>query len=230
MIAQQLALADGKPALEEAGIVAAGEFARLAAGERISGDGLGMGNEAAGEKRPAGLLDAQNRERVAMRSCDDCLDIAGRRRWRGTFREGGARWLFQAPPPPDNVPRLWLPLAPPPFRSADLSPKGRGNWLRHANLSPKIRRDGCKLPRPFGERSAERSGGGVRGNVIVCKRLCTRPPMQSHQAGTFQISFAYSRMVRSDENQPICATLRMARAYQSGRSRQTSSTRRWVAA
>src|SRR5690606_30498358 len=54
--------------------------------------------------------------------------------------------------------------------------------------------------------------------------------MQSHHAGTFQISLAYSRMVRSDENHPIWATLRMARAYQSQRSRHISSTVRCAAA
>ena len=54
--------------------------------------------------------------------------------------------------------------------------------------------------------------------------------MQSHHVATFQISFAYWRMVRSEENQPIRATLRIARAYQSGLLRQTLSTSRWVAA
>ena len=34
--------------------------------------------------------------------------------------------------------------------------------------------------------------------------------MQSHQTATFQISFAYWRMVRSEENQPMRATLRIA--------------------
>src|SRR5690606_3266362 len=70
-----------------------------------------------------------------------------------------------------------------------------------------------------------RQAAPLSGYWMRCRLL-----MQSHQAGTFQISFAYSRIVRSEENQPTRATLRIALEFQSGLLRQTSSTVRWVAA
>ena len=60
-------------------------------------------------------------------------------------------------------------------------------------------------------------------------RLC-RGPLRHHQAfgTTFQISLAYSRIVRSEENQPTRDVLRTAARHHEAESRQRSSTRRWV--
>src|SRR3954454_16812976 len=44
--------------------------------------------------------------------------------------------------------------------------------------------------------------------------------------GTFQISWAYSRMVRSEENQAMRATLRMEARVQAGATCQRASTLR----
>src|SRR5271166_178308 len=44
--------------------------------------------------------------------------------------------------------------------------------------------------------------------------------------GTFQISCAYSAIVRSEENQPICAVLRIAERHQEDLSRQRLKTLR----
>ena len=46
--------------------------------------------------------------------------------------------------------------------------------------------------------------------------------------GTFQISSAYSRMVRSDENHAIRATLRMPARVQAEPARQRASMPRWA--
>ncbi len=45
----------------------------------------------------------------------------------------------------------------------------------------------------------------------------------------FQVSTAYSRIVRSDEKLPIPATLRMALRVQASGVRKSSSMRIWVA-
>ena len=48
------------------------------------------------------------------------------------------------------------------------------------------------------------------------------------RTGTFQISWAYSRMVRSDENHGIRATLRMLARVQAGITCQRASMPRWA--
>jgi hypothetical protein len=61
--------------------------------------------------------------------------------------------------------------------------------------------------------------------------LCpSRGDRQSLHAGTFQISLAYSRIVRSEENQPTRATLWIAFAFQTGLFPQSASTLRCAAA
>src|SRR6476646_4468449 len=49
------------------------------------------------------------------------------------------------------------------------------------------------------------------------------------RTGTFQISSAYSRMVRSEENHGIRATLRIAARVQAGTTCQRASMPRWAA-
>ena len=56
-VTQGLALADRQLAIEEACIVAAGEFAHGFVGQREGGDGFGVRNEAAGHQTLAGGLD-----------------------------------------------------------------------------------------------------------------------------------------------------------------------------
>ena len=48
------------------------------------------------------------------------------------------------------------------------------------------------------------------------------------RTGTFQISSAYSRMVRSDENHGIRATLRIEARVQAGTTCQRASMPRWA--
>ena len=65
-VTQWLALADRQHALEETCIVAAGEFARLLAGQREGGDGFGMRDEAARDQLLADFLKPENGEGIAV--------------------------------------------------------------------------------------------------------------------------------------------------------------------
>ncbi len=49
----------------------------------------------------------------------------------------------------------------------------------------------------------------------ACQLRHRRPSLTPVLTGTSQISSAYWRIVRSEENQPMCAVLRIALAYQS---------------
>ncbi len=53
------------------------------------------------------------------------------------------------------------------------------------------------------------------------------PGHSTRTGSVFQISLAYSRMVRSEEKRPMRATLRIAMAVQRSGSRQHSSTTVW---
>jgi hypothetical protein len=64
----------------------------------------------------------------------------------------------------------------------------------------------------------------------VAVLLFRQPSCNSDHTGMFQISFAYWRMVRSDENHPMRATLWIAFSYQTGLLRQVASTSRCAAA
>ena len=77
--------------------------------------------------------------------------------------------------------------------------------------------------------SAPRPRGFFIADVLPAIGMLLCAPC-NHSCGTFQISLAYCRIVRSDENQPMRAMLRIALAYQSGLSRQSASTSRWAAA
>src|SRR5208282_6686097 len=59
-------------------------------------------------------------------------------------------------------------------------------------------------------------------------RTTTCQPLPGALTGTSQISSAYSLIVRSEENQPICAVLRAADCHQACLSRQRRNTERWV--
>ena len=52
-------------------------------------------------------------------------------------------------------------------------------------------------------------------------------PHSTRTGSVFQISRAYSRIVRSDEKRPMRATLRIAMAVQRSGSRHASSTATW---
>ena len=71
----------------------------------------------------------------------------------------------------------------------------------------------------------ERIGVPTPDNVQDRFRTC-RIPRRVHltPGTTFQISPAYSRIARSDENQPTLDVLRMAALHQPAASRQRSST------
>jgi len=51
---------------------------------------------------------------------------------------------------------------------------------------------------------------------------------QVKRTGTFQMSSAYSRMVRSDEKKPMCAVFSTAERHQAAGSRNLAATSRWV--
>ena len=53
-------------------------------------------------------------------------------------------------------------------------------------------------------------------------------PLPGGRTGTSQISLAYSLIVRSEENQPMCAVLRAAACHQACLSRQRRNTERWA--
>jgi hypothetical protein len=53
-------------------------------------------------------------------------------------------------------------------------------------------------------------------------------PLPGGRTGTSQISLAYSLIVRSEENQPMCAVLRAAACHQACLSRQRRNTDRWA--
>ena len=72
----------------------------------------------------------------------------------------------------------------------------------------------------------QRKGIGV-GAVKQCSDGL---PRWLHEPQTFQICFAYSAMVRSDENQPTLAILRSVDVRQPCWSFQRRSTSRWAAA
>ena len=81
-------------------------------------------------------------------------------------------------------------------------------------------------PAPFPRRSANL---GTRRTVCLrCVSARTIPfhPLPGGRTGTFQISCAYSLMVRSEENQPIRAVFRAAAFHHECLSRQRRNTER----
>ena len=93
VIAKRLALADLELAFEEAAIVAAGKRACLFSFKGICHDGFGVRHEAARDEAAGNFMHAKDRKRIAMRACDDRLDIAGCGLRRRAFCRGGARLL-----------------------------------------------------------------------------------------------------------------------------------------
>ena len=103
-VAQRLALADGEPAFEEAGIVTARQLASLLAGQREGGDGFGMRDEAARDQLAADLLHAEHGEGIAVDARDDRLDVGGGGLfWRGLRRRRRAGLLHAAAPLPRRI-------------------------------------------------------------------------------------------------------------------------------
>src|SRR5690606_35078331 len=74
---------------------------------------------------------------------------------------------------------------------------------------------------------ADRDVVGEEGDVDIglADEQCFHD-RSAHGGPSRQTSSAYSRMTRSDENQPICAVLRMLARHQAAGSRQRSSTAR----
>ena len=69
----------------------------------------------------------------------------------------------------------------------------------------------------------------ARSLGIATRRCCVGYSAgETGVTGVFQISAAYSRIARSEENQAMCAVLRMLAAHQAAGSRHSASTRRWV--
>jgi hypothetical protein len=80
------------------------------------------------------------------------------------------------------------------------------------------------------KRTAARRCGVVDQGTLQCPSFQPRPSSVAAITGTPQISSAYSRMLRSDENHPICAVFNTLDHHQAWRSRQRSATARWVSA
>ena len=71
----------------------------------------------------------------------------------------------------------------------------------------------------------------ARGGLLVSNAFRCAPhiyPLPGGRTGTSQISLAYSLIVRSEENQPMCAVLRAAACHQACLSRQRRNTDRWA--
>src|SRR5690606_21698361 len=77
MVADGLAPIDFDLALEKAGIVALEQVAERLAVARISGHGLGVGDEGACHPDTVGLLEAQDREGIGILPPDDLIDLIG---------------------------------------------------------------------------------------------------------------------------------------------------------
>ena len=108
-------------------------------------------------------------------------------------------------------------------------------WRRHPANGAQVRRaPGAKartaqppscLVRP---EHGERIGMPARRRSLRRRRRSEARPfhdVMTWRTGTFQISSAYSAIVRSDENQPVRAVLRMAERHQDLRSRQRRDDR-----
>jgi hypothetical protein len=122
-----------------------------------------------------------------------------------------------------------------PDRTIRLSHIPTGNMLRHqAVLHSVDRRRTHGLPVPNSTRGRlarimrpachrQRMPPSAHATVSACHRQ-RMPPW----VGTFQTRSAYSRIERSEENQPTFAVFRMAACHQSSGRRHRSPTRRWV--
>ena len=97
MVFQRLALADRKSALEEASLVAAQKLAGLLALQGVGGDLFGVRDEAPRHKSLADLLQAEHRERVAMRTRDDGVNHRLVDRGRLSGSRGGPIRLVHRP-------------------------------------------------------------------------------------------------------------------------------------
>src|SRR4051794_28408123 len=65
--------------------------------------------------------------------------------------------------------------------------------------------------------------------ILRCETTSPRRRAEVRCTGTFQISSAYSRMVRSEENHGIRATFKMLARVQAGTTCQRASMPRWAA-